>query len=158
MGDWAESICAMRSGSASPTRIFGFRATICAARDGFGYYGLFGVNVSFDRARMFRFGAGTRMYRGHTSGDPLGAVPPAGNDRQVAEYLWNGEFYVLKLLDLFVGDRGGFGGPIFADNGCLIREKRATASVPENVRNGSDLVAVGSALDRKGVAAFLAFH
>ena len=59
-----------------PYQDFRVPCDYCAARDGFGYYGLFGVNVSFDRARMFRFGAGTRMYRGHTSGDPLGAVPP----------------------------------------------------------------------------------
>jgi hypothetical protein len=49
---------------------------VCAARDGFGYYGIFGANVGLDAARHFRIGVGTRVYRGHTSGDALGAVPP----------------------------------------------------------------------------------
>jgi hypothetical protein len=49
---------------------------VCAARDGFGYYGIFGGSVALDHGRHFRVGAGTRMYRGHTSGDPLGATPP----------------------------------------------------------------------------------
>jgi hypothetical protein len=59
-----------------PVDYFRIPCDVCAARDGFGYYGLFGVNASFDQRRMFRFGAGTRVYRGHTSGDRLGAVPP----------------------------------------------------------------------------------
>jgi hypothetical protein len=56
--------------------------SVCATRDGFGYYGIAGLNFSFDRARMFRFGAGTRVYRGYTSGDALGATPAGEtNDR-----------------------------------------------------------------------------
>lgn len=49
---------------------------ICASRDGFAYYGVFGVNASVDDARRFRFGVGTKVYRGHTSGDAFGATPP----------------------------------------------------------------------------------
>jgi hypothetical protein len=49
---------------------------VCAARDGFGYYGIFGGSVALDSGRHFRVGAATRVYRGHTSGDPLGAIPP----------------------------------------------------------------------------------
>src|SRR5262249_35025142 len=56
----------------------GFRidCSVCSARDGFGYYGMFGVNTALDRARHFRVGAGTKVFRGHTSGDPLGLAPP----------------------------------------------------------------------------------
>ena len=59
-----------------PVDYFRIPCDVCAARDGFGYYGLFGVNMSMDRSRLVRFGVGTRMYRGHTSGDRLGALPP----------------------------------------------------------------------------------
>jgi hypothetical protein len=55
---------------------FRIPCNVCASRNGFGYYGVAGVNVSIDSARRFRFGAGTRVYRGHTSGDALGAAPP----------------------------------------------------------------------------------
>ena len=48
---------------------------VCARRDGFGYYGLFGGNMAVDQARRFRLGVGARVYRGHTSGDALGATP-----------------------------------------------------------------------------------
>lgn len=49
---------------------------VCASRDGFGYYGIFGVNTAIDQVQRFRLGVGARVYRGHTSGDALGAVPP----------------------------------------------------------------------------------
>jgi hypothetical protein len=47
----------------------------CAARDGWGYYGLVNIGASLDRARRFRAGITAKMYRAHTQGDPLGAVP-----------------------------------------------------------------------------------
>ena len=50
--------------------------SVCGARDGFGYYGVFGVNTALDSGRHFRVGAGTKVYRGRTSGDALGAAPP----------------------------------------------------------------------------------
>jgi hypothetical protein len=55
----------------------GFRidCDVCSARDGWGSYALLGGNVAVDRARHFRVGASAKVYRGHTEGDPLGAVP-----------------------------------------------------------------------------------
>jgi hypothetical protein len=47
----------------------------CALRDGLGYYAVAGVNVALDQAQFLRLGAGTKVYRGATSGDPLGPVP-----------------------------------------------------------------------------------
>jgi hypothetical protein len=55
---------------------FKVQCPVCASRDGFGYYGLFGVTTALDRDRRFRLGVGGRVYRGHTSGDALGAAPP----------------------------------------------------------------------------------
>lgn len=46
----------------------------CRSRDGIGYYASAGVNVAIDSARRFRIGAGGRVYRGGTGGDPFGAV------------------------------------------------------------------------------------
>lgn len=47
----------------------------CAVRDGVGYYGLLGVSIALDRARHFRLGFGSKVYRGGTDGDPFGAAP-----------------------------------------------------------------------------------
>jgi hypothetical protein len=47
----------------------------CAARDGIGYYAVAGVNVALDDARHFRVGAGAKVIRGSTGGDPIGDVP-----------------------------------------------------------------------------------
>lgn len=52
-----------------------FSCAVCASRDGFGYYTTVGTNVFLDQARRFRFGAATRLYRGHTEGEALGDVP-----------------------------------------------------------------------------------
>jgi len=48
---------------------------VCAARSGWGYYGLVGASFALDRAQMFRLGFTTRRYRGRTDGDPLGPIP-----------------------------------------------------------------------------------
>ncbi len=48
---------------------------VCSTRSGWGYYALAGVNVFLDRGRHFRLGVTSRVYRGHTEGDPLGRVP-----------------------------------------------------------------------------------
>lgn len=48
---------------------------VCGSRSGWGYYALAGVAVFMDRGRHFRTGITTKMYRGHTEGDPLGAIP-----------------------------------------------------------------------------------
>lgn len=48
---------------------------VCGSRSGHGYYSLAGLAVFVDRGRHFRTGITTKMYRGHTEGDPLGAAP-----------------------------------------------------------------------------------
>ena len=60
-----------------PFRDSGFRFDCpeCALRDGFGYYAQAGISVAVDRAQFFRVGFATKVYRGATEGDPLGAVP-----------------------------------------------------------------------------------
>jgi hypothetical protein len=55
---------------------FQIPCAVCSARDGFGYYSTVGANAALDSGRHFRVGVGAKVYRGHTSGDPLGAVPP----------------------------------------------------------------------------------
>jgi hypothetical protein len=48
---------------------------VCTARSGWGYYATAGLVVALDRYQRFRIGVSPRVYRGHTKGDPLGAVP-----------------------------------------------------------------------------------
>jgi hypothetical protein len=48
---------------------------VCNSRSGWGYYALLGSSVAIDRMQMFRLGVTTKLYRGRTSGDPLGAIP-----------------------------------------------------------------------------------
>lgn len=52
-----------------------FDCDVCASRSGVGYYVLLGGNAALDRAQRFRLGGGSRIYRGHTEGDPFGDVP-----------------------------------------------------------------------------------
>ncbi|MBI1896980.1 MAG: hypothetical protein HYZ57_07950 [Acidobacteria bacterium] len=52
-----------------------FECPVCLSRDGWGYYGLVGANVALDRAAHFRVGVTSRVYRGKTDGEPLGALP-----------------------------------------------------------------------------------
>ncbi len=59
-----------------PSSFFRIDCPVCSSRDGWGYYGLVGANVVLDRARHFRVGVTTKVYQGHTKGDPLGFVPP----------------------------------------------------------------------------------
>lgn len=47
----------------------------CSLRDGLGYYAVVGASIAIDRGQIFRIGGGTKVYRGATSGDPLGPVP-----------------------------------------------------------------------------------
>ena len=54
---------------------FRFACDVCASRSGIGYYALLGVNAALDRDQHFRVGVGSRVYRGHTEGDPFGDVP-----------------------------------------------------------------------------------
>lgn len=48
----------------------------CAARSGWGYYGLVNTSAFLDSGRHFRVGVTAKMYRAHTDGEPLGDVPP----------------------------------------------------------------------------------
>jgi hypothetical protein len=52
-----------------------FDCDVCSSRDGIGYYGMLGGDVALDSGQHFRVGAGVRVYRGETEGDPLGNVP-----------------------------------------------------------------------------------
>jgi hypothetical protein len=58
-----------------PSDFFRLDCPVCTSRHGWGYYALLGANVALDRYQRFRLGVGSRVYRGHTDGDPLGAVP-----------------------------------------------------------------------------------
>jgi hypothetical protein len=60
-----------------PFQNSGFRVSCvsCSLRDGVGYYAVAGVSIAIDRAQLIRVGGGTKVYRGATSGDPLGPVP-----------------------------------------------------------------------------------
>ena len=53
-----------------------FDCPVCRSRSGWGYYAVLGVSFSLDRSGHLRLGAGSRVYRGETSGDALGALPP----------------------------------------------------------------------------------
>jgi hypothetical protein len=59
-----------------PSDYFRIECNVCTSRSGWGYYGLVGANVALDANRNFRVGVTSRVYRGHTEGDPLGALPP----------------------------------------------------------------------------------
>jgi hypothetical protein len=58
-----------------PSDYFRIDCPVCTTRSGWGYYGLVGVDAALDRYQMFRLGVGAKVYRGHTDGEPLGAVP-----------------------------------------------------------------------------------
>jgi hypothetical protein len=58
-----------------PSEYFRLDCPVCTARNGWGYYATVGMNVAVDRAQHFRLGVASRVYRGHTDGDPLGPVP-----------------------------------------------------------------------------------
>ena len=76
---------------------------ICASRDGFGYYALFGVTTALDELRRFRLGVGTRVYRGYTSGDPLGAAPPGETtDRWITAVRFVQRILLNYLISLLV--------------------------------------------------------
>ncbi len=58
-----------------PSDYYRFECPTCATRSGWGNYALVGANVFLDSSRHFRIGVTTKMYRGHTEGDPLADVP-----------------------------------------------------------------------------------
>jgi hypothetical protein len=56
-----------------PSYSFRIDCPVCTARDGWGYYAA--ANVSYFFWHNFRAGVTTKAIRGHTNGEPLGAVP-----------------------------------------------------------------------------------
>ena len=58
-----------------PSQYYRVDCPVCASRSGWGYYGLLGASAFLDRYQHFRLGVTSRVYRGHTEGDPLGPVP-----------------------------------------------------------------------------------
>jgi hypothetical protein len=58
-----------------PSSYFRIDCPACNSRSGWGYYALAGTRVALDRGHNFWFGVTTKVYRGHTEGDPLGDVP-----------------------------------------------------------------------------------
>ena len=48
---------------------------VCTSRSGWGYYSMLGASYALDRSQLFRLGVTTKLYRGQTSGDPLGPIP-----------------------------------------------------------------------------------
>jgi hypothetical protein len=58
-----------------PSAYFQIDCPVCNSRSGWGYYGLAGASVFLDRQKHFRFGVTSKVYQGHTDGDPLGSVP-----------------------------------------------------------------------------------
>jgi hypothetical protein len=58
-----------------PSNYFRISCDVCSARSGWGYYGLLGASVALDRNRNFRLGVTSKVYRGHTEGDPLCDLP-----------------------------------------------------------------------------------
>jgi len=59
-----------------PSYYYRIDCPVCTSRSGWGYYGLFNVSYYVDRDQHFRVGATSRVYRGHTEGEPVGPVPP----------------------------------------------------------------------------------
>lgn len=58
-----------------PSDYYRFECPVCDSRSGWGYYALAGVNYFVDSGRHFRIGLTTKMYKGHTDGDPFADVP-----------------------------------------------------------------------------------
>jgi hypothetical protein len=55
---------------------------VCTSRSGWGYYSLLGASYAIDRAQLFRIGFTSKLYRGKTSGEPLGAIPAVRTNDQ----------------------------------------------------------------------------
>lgn len=56
-----------------PSSYYRIDCPICTSRSGWGYYAQAGADYFF--MPNFRLGLKTRVYRGHTEGEPLGPVP-----------------------------------------------------------------------------------
>ncbi len=58
-----------------PNSYYRLDCPFCTSRSGWGYYATAGFQAALDSNQHFRLGLGPRIYRGHTEGEPLGAVP-----------------------------------------------------------------------------------
>jgi hypothetical protein len=58
-----------------PSDYYRFECFTCSSRSGWGNYALAGVNYFVDSGRHFRIGVTTKVYRGHTDGDPFADLP-----------------------------------------------------------------------------------
>ncbi len=58
-----------------PGEYFRIDCRVCGSRSGWGYYGLIGGSAFVDRRKHFRIGVTSRVYQGHTDGDPIGPLP-----------------------------------------------------------------------------------
>lgn len=58
-----------------PSYYWNIDCPVCTSRSGWGYYALVDISAFLDRTQHFRVGAVSKVYRGHTDGDPLAAVP-----------------------------------------------------------------------------------
>jgi hypothetical protein len=58
-----------------PSEYWNIDCPVCSSRSGWAYYALVDVSAFLDRGKHFRIGAVSKVYRGHTDGDPLAAVP-----------------------------------------------------------------------------------
>jgi hypothetical protein len=58
-----------------PSDYVHYDCPVCTTRDGWGYYATAGASYAVDRSGHFRVGVVTRVYRGHTEGQPIGTIP-----------------------------------------------------------------------------------
>ncbi len=58
-----------------PSDYYRFECPTCTSRSGWGNYALVGVSYFLDNSKLFRVGVNTKVYRGHTDGQPIAGVP-----------------------------------------------------------------------------------
>ncbi len=58
-----------------PSDYYRFECPVCNSRSGWGSYALVGGRVALDYDKRLWVGMTSKVYRGHTEGDPLGEVP-----------------------------------------------------------------------------------
>lgn len=58
-----------------PSSFVNVSCVTCSSRSGWGYYALAGVDAFLDRSQHFRLGVISKVYRGHTEGEPLAGLP-----------------------------------------------------------------------------------
>ncbi|HOK46674.1 MAG TPA: hypothetical protein PLA43_07140 [Bryobacteraceae bacterium] len=58
-----------------PSDFFRIACPVCTSRSGWGYYALVDISTFVDNSQHFRVGVVSKVYRGHTNGEPLAALP-----------------------------------------------------------------------------------